>query len=454
MNCNYKVSIKDIQSKYTFKIFCTGGNGGSQEEIQELQTQYNQLYNLLPKVTGEGESLSLSNTAEAPLKLDLKGNKGKNLFNKDETTYNSWKATKTTLSTGNRITIVDNSTYACVWFPIGREELLGKKVTIKATISGTSPTHRLSLNFSHTGSQSDVIIGYVSDTTTGTSIDIPAEFPEGSTEVSVLLYGSFGGTVSTGQYTDFTDLQIEIGNQATSYEPYKPYVTGDNTIKLEGKNFLEPKMETATRNGITCTNNGDGSFTLNGTATSNADIRLDQSTPTGSDNLKEYNGTYTLSCNELQNNMNLRVMQNSTWTSPLGMVNNNTPVTGTLNLDRCFIYVAVNNGTTVNNLTIRPMLEKSSTATSYMPYETPTTYQVNIGDTHLNLGDSIEGTIDNWKIVREDTTEEAITDSTLINQLNAIKNSMAYKGATNISQTNDLAPFIINASTLKDLSNL
>lgn len=27
MNCNYKVSIKDIQSKYTFKIFCTGGGG-------------------------------------------------------------------------------------------------------------------------------------------------------------------------------------------------------------------------------------------------------------------------------------------------------------------------------------------------------------------------------------------------------------------------------------------
>lgn len=25
MNCNYKVNIKDIQSKYTFKIFCAGG---------------------------------------------------------------------------------------------------------------------------------------------------------------------------------------------------------------------------------------------------------------------------------------------------------------------------------------------------------------------------------------------------------------------------------------------
>lgn len=27
MNCNYKVNIKDIQSKYTFKIFCAGSGG-------------------------------------------------------------------------------------------------------------------------------------------------------------------------------------------------------------------------------------------------------------------------------------------------------------------------------------------------------------------------------------------------------------------------------------------
>lgn len=26
-NCNYKVKIKDIQNKYRFKIFCTGGGG-------------------------------------------------------------------------------------------------------------------------------------------------------------------------------------------------------------------------------------------------------------------------------------------------------------------------------------------------------------------------------------------------------------------------------------------
>ena len=33
------------------------------------------------------------------------------------------------------------------------------------------------------------------------------------------------------------------------------------------KNLLNPTLETTTQNGVTCTNNGDGTYTLNGTAT-------------------------------------------------------------------------------------------------------------------------------------------------------------------------------------------
>lgn len=42
-----------------------------------------------------------------------------------------------------------------------------------------------------------------------------------------------------------------------------------------------------------------------------------------------------------------------------------------------------------------------------------------------------------------------ITNQTLINQLNAIKNAMSYNNQTNISQKNNTLPFIINASALK-----
>ena len=34
------------------------------------------------------------------------------------------------------------------------------------------------------------------------------------------------------------------------------------------KNLLNPTLQTTTQNGVTCTNNGDGTYTLNGTASS------------------------------------------------------------------------------------------------------------------------------------------------------------------------------------------
>lgn len=43
--------------------------------------------------------------------------------------------------------------------------------------------------------------------------------------------------------------------------PYSGY-----NIKTIGKNLLNPSLQTRTQNGITCTNNGDGTYTLNGTA--------------------------------------------------------------------------------------------------------------------------------------------------------------------------------------------
>lgn len=74
----------------------------------------------------------------------------------------------------------------------------------------------------------------------------------------------------------FTDVQIELGSEATSYEPYFP----SNKMLAEEKadksettvNLLKPTLETTTVNGVTCTNNGDGTYTLNGTASAGANF--------------------------------------------------------------------------------------------------------------------------------------------------------------------------------------
>lgn len=51
-----------------------------------------------------------------------------------------------------------------------------------------------------------------------------------------------------------------------SYYDFVPYSGYD--IKTCRKNLLNPKLATTTKNGITCTNNGDGTYTLNGTNSS------------------------------------------------------------------------------------------------------------------------------------------------------------------------------------------
>ena len=161
-------------------------------------------------------------------------------------------------------------------------------------------------------------------------------------------------------------FQFEKGS-VTSFEPFKGQAQEINL----GKNLIEPRMPTWTYNGVTCTNNGDGSFTLNGTATATATWRIEQSTANGHDHLRALNGTYTLSCKGIQTGVSLIVTQFDVWQTIGRVQNNETPSTFTSNLNDTLVYIAVTNGTTVNNVTVYPQLERGSTASSYSAYFDP-----------------------------------------------------------------------------------
>ena len=118
---------------------------------------------------------------------------------------------------------------------------------------------------------------------------------DGSTELLKTLNGTFTLSKETEIYlgkwtasgTDMNydiDLQIEEGSTATPYEPYIPSVKmiaeevdkQNESLSVIGKckNLLNPTLQTTTQNGVTCTNNGDGTYTLNGTATDDTDINF------------------------------------------------------------------------------------------------------------------------------------------------------------------------------------
>ena len=75
-----------------------------------------------------------------------------------------------------------------------------------------------------------------------------------------------------------TNIQLEVGNSATSYVPYgylpsykKIIKVNNNPVQLLDKSKYR---STNTLYGVTFTNNGDGSFTVNGTATARAAFLL------------------------------------------------------------------------------------------------------------------------------------------------------------------------------------
>lgn len=80
--------------------------------------------------------------------------------------------------------------------------------------------------------------------------------------------------------------QINEGATLLDFEPYvggKPSPSPEYpqeikavvnpVIKTRGKNLVKASMQTVTNNGITCVNNGDGTYTMNGTATGQTDFK-------------------------------------------------------------------------------------------------------------------------------------------------------------------------------------
>lgn len=197
----------------------------------------------------------------------------------------------------------------------------------------------------------DVLQALPSEVATGTGIMVTD-----AKECRLINTNIKGKCVQDGEPTPTEPVEIEVIS---------------NEIELDscGKNLIETIMVTSTKRGITCTNNGDGTFTINGTATDWADFRINQNNAGGTDNLKTYNGDYTLTCNELVTGVTISLMQNNTWVNCLTARDNKKSISSHIdNMDNMFVLVKVDEGTTLNNLVIRPMLEKGTTATNWEPY--------------------------------------------------------------------------------------
>lgn len=210
--------------------------------------------------------------------------------------------------------------------------------------------------------------------------------------------------VSSG--TTVTNLtlypQLEVGSEATAYEPYQGETITSDEVELYGdahtvgKNLIPTMDEPLSANGITCMVNVDGSITLDGTATANTYINFPH--------MMIEAGTYTLSSGSaIPTGIGLSLREaNDQSTNLLRISNGQSAATGTIAYNGdAYVYISINSGTTASNLTIYPQLEAGSKATAYEPYQGMTTALEDGDSLDLATGELIR----RWKRLELDGTE-------------------------------------------------
>ena len=223
------------------------------------------LWNNWEKVEGEGETLSLNNTMEGKMKVDLKGNTyqesttGKNLFDIG-TSANDYTPT-------NYISSISNNSITMV----GAGGLSSRGIRLQNF--ATNKTYTIGFDTNVTTNRGLIRIRNSSDTGWLTNSDITfdgwnyngtygawyKDFTKSGNRATVTttipngLYWQFGIVNAYNETETFSNIQIELNNQATNWEPYTggqpspspsypqdiQVVSGDNSINVSGENKFD-----------------------------------------------------------------------------------------------------------------------------------------------------------------------------------------------------------------------
>lgn len=198
-----------------------------------------------------------------------------------------------------------------------------------------------------------------------------------SVATNYLVAYSSGNVISirNTSYTNPTEFKNAMQGQYLYYELATPITTtidgneiGETVSDVRKEtivNLLSPTLETTTQNGVTCTNNGDGTYTLKGTASAGANFFLRGSygghTPiinkVGRFKLTPLTRTYV--------NLRVQLYHNVT-----ALTVTDNIVTVTQDTLITLVNVQTVEGVTYNNEIIKPMLTTNLSATydDFVPY--------------------------------------------------------------------------------------
>lgn len=199
------------------------------------------------------------------------------------------------------------------------------------------------------------------------------------------VYGDKSGEIIESDYGKTTTFGIAIAYKATldnvvvkpmittdlsaTYDDFVPY--DGYEIKSCGKNLVTPTYATITLNGITCTNNGDGTYTFNGTATDSIFFNINK-------NISINKGTkYKVVCFKDEDYIRNKITScvRRVDTTAEYVFDNGTFVS---DAENCWLWIEIVKGVTVSNLVAKPIITTDLDATydDFEPYKDGGTVQI------------------------------------------------------------------------------
>ena len=218
---------------------------------------------------------------------------------------------------------------------------------------------------------------------------------------------------SAKQYAESASVAIQAAydTKTTTDKHITNAVDAPMMVTKFTKNLLNPALVTTTSNGVTCTKNSDGTYTLNGTATARTFFNINSNIPI----IKGV--AYKVVCirdEDIDPGKFLSCVRRKA-TSAEYIFNNGTFIADT---DLCWLWIEVEKDKTMNNVTIKPMLTTDLEATydDYVPssgYEIKTCGKnlLNIKKvTYSNLPDMSCAINDDQSIILNGTSIDNIGD--------------------------------------------
>lgn len=226
------------------------------------------------------------------------------------------------------------------------------------TLSGATADAKLAINATRDGKATTII-------RTQSSSIFTTSYHDNDNEYGFAVFVEFNAGKTFDNLTIFP--QLELGSTATEYEP--PITGRELKVNASGKNLLKyPYYDTTkTINGVTFTDNGDGSVLVNGTATAYVYFSLNSNKafPAGKYVLSKSRDNVLIYIDKYLNNAFYQRIATSIETVRELIFNVSEEDA------QKYTYrfgIQLNKDNIADNVTIYPQLELGDTATEYEPY--------------------------------------------------------------------------------------